>query len=108
MKYCPYCGASLPGSAVSFCPECGCALPKAGSAKQLQKRPPARQERAEAQPYSRKNANDGYDGYYDDVQPIDAGEDLGKMDPEMTKRVVLVIAGAVGIIAAAAVLMLLL
>ena len=23
MKYCPYCGAALPDSAVSFCPECG-------------------------------------------------------------------------------------
>lgn len=23
MKYCPYCGADLPGSAVSFCSECG-------------------------------------------------------------------------------------
>lgn len=23
MKYCPYCGADLPGSAASFCPECG-------------------------------------------------------------------------------------
>lgn len=23
MKHCPYCGASLPGSAASFCPNCG-------------------------------------------------------------------------------------
>lgn len=28
MKYCPYCGASLPDSAVSFCPECGKSLPE--------------------------------------------------------------------------------
>ena len=42
MKFCPYCGASLPGSAASFCPECGKSLPagRPVGVRRQKKRPP--------------------------------------------------------------------
>lgn len=49
-----------------------------------------------------------YDGYYDDIQPIDAGARGEGMDPELVKRIVLIILGAVGTIILAIILMLLL
>ncbi len=50
----------------------------------------------------------GYDGYYDDVQPLDAGARSEGADPELMKQVGLVILGAVGIISLAAILMMVL
>ena len=49
-----------------------------------------------------------YDGYYDDIQPIDAGVRGEGMDPELVKRIILVILGAVGAIILAVILMMLL
>ena len=49
-----------------------------------------------------------YDGYYDDVQPTDAGQQSDRMDPEMIKQVALLLCGAVLIIILAASLMILL
>lgn len=110
MKYCPYCGVSLPGDAASFCPECGKALRerKPGARDVKRKRPPAeqRRQRGRQEPRRPKNPMDeNYDGYYNDVRPADADQ-LGKQsDPDLVKRVACVIAGAVGIIALAIVLM---
>lgn len=49
-----------------------------------------------------------YDGYYDDIQPIDAGVRGEGMDPGLAKRIALLIIGAVGIIALAVIMMTLL
>ena len=46
-----------------------------------------------------------YDGYYDDVQPIDAGQLGERMDPELIKRIILLVVGALGVIILATVLM---
>lgn len=46
-----------------------------------------------------------YDGYYKDVQPIDAGQQGKRMDPDMTKKIALLLVGAVLVIILAAVLM---
>lgn len=46
-----------------------------------------------------------YDGYYNDVQPVDAGQLGERMDPELVKRIVLLIVGAVGVIVLAAIMM---
>lgn len=115
MKYCPYCGASLPGSAVSFCPECGKGLPRKKTQAQPQKqkrRPPSQPGRKAdrpRRPQEPPNPMDiGYDGYYDDVQPLDAGARGEGMDPELMKRVGLVILGAVGVICLAIILMMVL
>ena len=124
MKYCPYCGASIVGGAASFCAECGRKVP---SKPEMSEKPPAVQKslrHAAARPHRKKNMETGarpqpsgpqkdpmdinYDGYYDDVQPIDAGQQRDRMDPEMIKKVVLLLAGAVLVIALAASLMMLL
>lgn len=133
MKFCPYCGASLMGGAVSFCVECGKHLPtretksvRSPPAKPQGKRkaPPPVKRKADmrrpvkgkhpnpvqaeksAPPKRRRNPMDvNYDGYYDDVQPADAGQQGERMDPELIKRIVLLIVGALGVIILAAVLM---
>ena len=91
MKYCPYCGASLVGGAASFCTECGKKIPAQTEAPQSKpkpkgktgerERPAPKQKRRSpptgpAHPAKRKrNPMDiNYDGYYDDVKPVDAGE----------------------------------
>lgn len=39
-----------------------------------------------------------YDGYYNDVKPIDAGQQRDRLDPELIKKVILLVAGALGVI----------
>ena len=52
--------------------------------------------------------DDGYDGYYDDVKPLDNGHDRERMDPELVKRICMVAGGAVLVIIFSVVMMLLL
>lgn len=112
MKFCPYCGVSLPGNAASFCPECGKPMPikKANGARRQKKRPshpkPNQKPQSRSRPVNPMDIN--YDGYYDDIQPVDAGIRGEGTDPELVKRIALVILGAVGVIAFAIVLMMLL
>ena len=122
MKFCPYCGASLLGGAASFCPECGrqvpqqepdrAARPQPDKKKRPADRPPimrrGKRPRQELQrpPRRKKNPMDiNYDGYYDDVEPIDAGQQGERMDPEMLKKTALMLVGALGVILLAIVFM---
>lgn len=122
MKYCPYCGASILGSAVFFCAECGKELPgrkdTAHSDPRSDRQSPrpkkaqrSRKSSSSGSPVSKSQRNlsqvqdEGYDGYYDDVQPVDAGQMGEPMDPELVKRIGLLILGAVGIIILSIVLM---
>ena len=93
MKYCPYCGAALPDSAVSFCPECGKPLLEKVADK------PAKEEKRKkstAKPKTRPKkvkkpeppAEDGYDGYYDDRLPIDEGHRRDGLDKGIIKKVI--------------------
>ena len=106
MKFCPHCGASLPGGAASFCPECGKPLPgrNAAGARERKKRQP--QQKPLRRPVNPMDVN--YDGYYNDIQPIDAGARGEGMDPELVKRIGLVILCAVGAIILSIALMMLL
>lgn len=124
MKFCPYCGASLAGSAVSFCSECGKPLPvpkgaapqphppvrKANppAARRKKRLPPQKQRfqrRGQAPQKPKRQKDETYDGYYEDICPVDAGQQSDTMDPELVKRIVLLVSGAVGIIILAMVLM---
>ena len=109
MKFCPYCGASLPGGAASFCPECGKQLPDRNAAGTRERNKRQRQKPRQ-QPRRRPvNPMDvSYDGYYNDIQPIDAGARGEGMDPELVKRIGLVILCAVGAIIFSVALMMLL
>lgn len=71
MKKCTNCGAVLSDGAASVCPECGNAtLP----------------------------ADDGYDGYYDDVLPPDADRVQEGVDKELIKKIIAIAIGAIFII----------
>ena len=165
MKYCPFCGAALLGSAVSFCSECGKPIPTtsqtqteapmdrhepilpklddqweataaAGEKSQSpdndpqvkpagklprneRKKKPRRQKKSAKKGKPRKNQSseydappdpqdDGYDGYYEDVRPLDNGHEKERMDPELIKKIIMVAGGAALIIILAIVMMLLL
>lgn len=138
MKYCPYCGASLVGSAASFCAECGRQLPSAEKKESDERIPPQRikteskipnpklrkppagkpnkSATQQRQPVSRQKApihkpqpqsplelrsnpvDEGYDGYYDDVIPIDNGATPDHVASGLVKRIALLAAGAAVII----------
>ena len=72
MKKCRNCGADLLDGAVSVCPEC-------------RNEPPV--------------ADNGYDGYYDDVLPPDADRIQDGIDTELIKKVAAVIICVVLVIA---------
>lgn len=116
MKFCPNCGASLPGSTASFCPECGKKLPRMQrepDTRLRKSRPPAKKQheppkRNMPQRPRRNPQDENYDGYYNDVAPVDAGLRGDGVDPELVRRVAILIASALGIIILAIVLMMLL
>lgn len=95
MKYCPYCGADIPDGAVSFCAECGKALPAkkekpenstpvvTSSAGKKKKHQSSTVTDAEL----RKAYNDGYDGYYEDLLPVDHGRERFETDPAPVKKI---------------------
>ena len=109
MKYCPYCGAEILSGAFSFCPSCGeslLVLEQPPAKKTLEKLLPRREKakkegtRKRARPPKEpkqfvppgKVALD-YDGYYEDVQPIDADRQREGVDTRLILRVVLLVAG---------------
>ena len=114
MKYCPFCGATLMGGAASFCAECGkkiSSLSQTETENRQDEQPAGRRKDTRRQePISTESepSDDGYDGYYDDVPPLDNGHEREELDPEIIKKVVMVIGGALLIIALSIGLMLLL
>ncbi|MBQ9839853.1 MAG: zinc ribbon domain-containing protein [Oscillospiraceae bacterium] len=120
MKYCSYCGAELLEDLASFCMECGRSIPereesfKRSSAKPKQK-PARKKKRKKAGPPREKPkpretipVDDGYDGYYDDIIPDDAGEMRQALDKVIVKKIVLLIAGLLVVVAACVAIMYLL
>lgn len=109
MKYCPYCGAEILSGAFSFCPSCGESLqvlaqpaaekppgkpsPQREKAKKERPRKKERPPRKAKQPVPPEVENLDYDGYYEDVQPIDADRQREGMDTRLILRVVLLVAG---------------
>ncbi len=132
MKYCPYCGAAIIGGAAPFCAECGKELPAAvkttDRVSPSPKRPPHTGNRRQGagKPTSNKSGagksrpdtrrepprrpkpdprDEGYDGYYDDIKPIDDGRVREQMDPELIKRIIMLAGGAFLIVIFAVILM---
>lgn len=93
MEDCPYCGAALPDSAVSFCPECGKSLSESTVEKpvkeQKRKNKPTKPKARPKKPKrTEPPVEDGYDGYYDDRLPIDEGHRRDGMEKNIIKKVV--------------------
>ena len=99
MKYCPFCGAALPDSAVSFCPECGKSLQESSSSAPTkppkEKKPRKSSKKIKPTPKKRPKveqpAEDDYDGYYDDRLTIDEGHRRDGLDKGIIKKVVAVV-----------------
>lgn len=91
MKYCPYCGAPLVDSAVLFCAECGKHLPETEAKKESEEQ--ESEELSESQEQPEMEA--GYDGYYEDVVPVDDGWKKEGVDQQLIKKVLLVVAGLI-------------
>lgn len=111
MKFCPYCGADLVDSKVLFCAECGAKLPphEAGRTEPLKEdmRPASQEPKEKTYKDKKKTRNkpaaqkhpaqhidespqdDGYDGYYDDVQPPDLDRTREGVDKELVKKIVI-------------------
>ena len=108
MKYCPYCGAAPTGGVVSNYAQCGYEAKhleretplETGlmqkSIRATKKRKPKTRKPVKRQPL--KPIDFGYDGYYNDVQPIDSGHIHDGLDPELIKRVIIISTGTVLII----------
>lgn len=126
MKFCPYCGADLLDENVLFCSNCGKKLPphEAGITEPLRenmrpepekpsKAEPSLQKKERKKKATKKPArvvdespvDDGYDGYYDDVQPPDLDRVKEGLDKELIKKIVALSVGVVFIITMCVVMM---
>lgn len=109
VKFCPYCGAEILSGAFSFCPSCGESLPvlaqpaaekssgkpspKGEKAKKERPRKRERLPRKPKRPVPPEVEALDYDGYYEDVQPIDADRQREGVDTRLILRVALLVAG---------------
>lgn len=116
MKFCPYCGADLIEDAVSFCAECGKQLPAGKSQKEKPKEEPVIKKtgkKKKKKPIKKTESSievdlvvdDGYDGYYDDVRPVDEGHEREGIDKELIKKIAIIIGVLFVVIAACVALM---
>ena len=124
MKYCPYCGADLPDGTVSFWMECGNALPDEKKndvqPEKKEQRPvkkktlPKKRKRKVSKPGAETPAEktpvveEDYDGYYDDVLPMDTGRQREGIDRSIVKKIAILISGLVVVIGLCVALMYLL
>lgn len=114
MKFCPYCGADLIEDGVSFCAECGRQLPAGKTLKEQPKDAPEIKKATKKKKKNKKSESnidveiamdDGYDGYYDDIRPIDEGHEREGVDKELVKKIAIIIGVLFIVIAACVALM---
>ena len=120
MKYCPYCGADIVDGAVSFCSECGKELPvkkqKENQESIPEKKPAAAKKkkskkRKTAPPSDaelRSEYEEGYDGYYEDLLPIDDGKVHIGIDKALIKKIIILAAAVLMVIVLCVIMMYLL
>ena len=109
MNFCPNCGEKLEGIQADCCPACGCIFEEeSGPPKEKAKHKPTFHALRQRLAPSKRDepemeagpAEDGYDGYYEDVPPMDEGRDREGIEPETVKKIAVLAAGALLIIAA--------
>ena len=132
MKFCPYCGADLLKEDAAFCAECGKKLSvaeeapspaheadsqhdakpskqkvsKKGSQKRRQPKP--KKEKVQEPPLPEiegEPAEDGYDGYYDDILPPDLDREKEGPDKELIKKIITLTVAVILIIGLCVVMM---
>lgn len=119
MKFCPNCGAERVGDA-PFCYECGVKFEEMEAQtekkkksknklkldkqsvkkRRLKKTKPKKAIKSESTEPSEPKPikDDGYDGYYDDVLPVDTEEIRQPLDKELIKQIALLVSGVVVVI----------
>lgn len=132
MKFCPYCGADLLKEDAAFCAECGKKLSvaeeapspaheadsqhdakpskqkvsKKGSQKRRQPKPKKEKVQKPSLPeIEREPAEDGYDGYYDDILPPDLDREKEGPDKELIKKIITLTVAVILIIGLCVVMM---
>ena len=108
MKYCPYCGADLFGGTDSFCTECGKPIKGRKTKARSAKKPPAEKRKREKlilqydEDYETETSeesvditDDGYDGYYDDIVPVDENTQRQGIDKNMIKNIAIIIVAVI-------------
>ena len=114
MKFCPYCGADLVEDGVSFCVECGKQLPAGKTQKEKPKDKPEIKKATKKKNSAKKPessievetvVDDGYDGYYDDIHPIDEGHEREGVEKELVKKIAIIFGVLFVVIAACVALM---
>lgn len=132
MKFCPYCGADLLKEDAAFCAECGKKLSvaeeapspaheadsqhdakpskqkvsKKGSQKRRQPKPKKEKVQKPSLPeIEGEPAEDGYDGYYDDILPPDLDREKEGPDKELIKKIITLTVAVILIIGLCVVMM---
>ena len=124
MKYCPYCRTELEHERAVFCPECGNTLSDEAKISNEHKEKTKKEKRRKQKGNKKLNrrntipnenhiaeserVDDGYDGYYDDVLPVDEGKFRQGIDKEMLKRIIGLLVGVLITICACVAIMYLL
>ena len=124
MKYCTYCGTELEDERGIFCPECGKPLPDEAKKSTVHKEKAKKDKRRKLKENKKQNrrisaqdekiveesemVDDGYDGYYDDILPVDEGKFRQGIDKEMMKRIIGLLVGVLITICACVAIMYLL
>lgn len=106
VRYCPYCGVGLTDETYTFCLECGKQIPdKEGAVEDIKtlhekeksgknrKSIRRKRERESMEREKSEVLEDGYDGYYDDILPVDEGKIKQGIDKDMLKRIVGLVIG---------------
>ena len=93
MKYCPFCGAELLPAPFLFARSVGkpCLRPMLVYRGRLLHQKERRKRNRKSQAPSAIDSN--YDGYYDDVEPLDADREREGMDTRLIGKVALVCLG---------------
>lgn len=104
MKFCPYCGTKIVNDKSSFCIECGKELP---AKTPLQNQEIVPKENHHIEPETQATIsneqlyakyNEGYDGYYEDLLPIDNGQVHIGIDKFLVKRIATLAGGTLLVI----------
>ena len=118
MKFCPNCGAERVGDA-PFCYECGVKFEETEAhtkkkkesknklkrdkqsvkKRRLKKTKPTTKSDASELLEMKPSVDDNYDGYYEDVLPVDTEEIRQPLDKELIKQIALLVSGVVVVIA---------
>ena len=89
MNECPHCGAAIVDSVALFCTRCGKPLDDVTKTDEQSGQQKSKREIIAESPKSEGD----YDGYYDDVHPMDEGFHREGVDRSLIKRIVLLIVG---------------